>query len=485
MGTEVDFICRDHKGHLGAVITARGYAIHWLPAPPSEPAPNSGDDYAAWLGVPWATDAAETIAALATLEPDWVVVDHYGLDARWEELVGGATGRILVLDDLANRPHHCHLLLDQGIQGSEDRYAALTQNDCRTLLGPDYALLASDYAALHRVARRRRGLVRRVLVYFGGSDPDDLTGRALRAIVSVADGLAIDVVVGGSYTHGEGLAAFASGYEGVTIHHSLPSLAPLMMEADLAIGSAGTTSWERICLRLPALVLVMADNQLPNARLLDEVGVIRWIGDTSASQSALAAAIAPCLTGSSDELWPKIDRLEVDGLGAARVAAVMLAGPDMPLKARRAVPSDERLLLDWANDPDTRRNAFSQQRITPEGHHMWFAARLADPSNCLMAIVESGLGAAVGQVRFDRVGQDWTISYVVAPPFRGRGLGRRILELAMPMATEAAPSAGFIALVKPENAASKRIFQRLGFALVSEDAGTLKLWLNRSMQTPQ
>lgn len=486
MEAEVSYVCRAHERHFGAIIAARGYDVHWLAAPPQQPTLRDSANYAAWLGVPWQQDAAETLAALEQQGADWLVVDHYGLDASWETSVKPAVGNLLVLDDLANRKHDCAILLDQGIQDTADHYEGLVEADCLKLLGPEYALLSASYADLHAVAHARQGMVEHVLIYFGGSDPADLTGRALRAVLKSNPALRqVDVVVGASYAHGLRLTEISAPYPNVAIHQNLPSLAPLMLAADLAIGGAGTTSWERLCLRLPALVVAMADNQLPNARLLNQAGVVKWIGDLASSESALKARIAPYLTGRSEDLWPRLDIVPVDGRGAARVATAVLAGPDMALCLRRATVEDEILLLEWANDPETRRNAFSSGQIAVEEHRAWFARRLADPSTCLMIFVESPSGIAVGHVRFDRTGEDWIISYMLGPQFRRRGLGRRILELALEEAAREVPSGGYVALVKVDNQASLRIFEQLGFAQVETDGVALKLRLNRSKQAPQ
>ena len=104
----------------------------------------------------------------------WIVVDHYGLDARWESQiieglsVSGGSPRLLVLDDLADRTHQADLLLDQNFFGEVThlRYQNLVPWHCRQLLGPHYALLGPEYAQLHPLVPPRTKL-QRVLVFFG------------------------------------------------------------------------------------------------------------------------------------------------------------------------------------------------------------------------------------------------------------------------------------------------------------------------------
>lgn len=91
------------------------------------------------LDVSQETDAAETIEALRGERLDWLVVDHYGLDATWERMLRPHVGKVLVIDDLANRPHDCDALLDQSysLEG-EARYQGQVSPECRCLIGPRY-----------------------------------------------------------------------------------------------------------------------------------------------------------------------------------------------------------------------------------------------------------------------------------------------------------------------------------------------------------
>jgi len=90
-----------------------------------------------------AADCLQSLAQAGIRCASWLVVDQYGLDAIWESqllasLAGAAPPRLLVIDDLADRPHQANLLLDQNFfaEPSEPRYAVLVLEHCRPLLGP-------------------------------------------------------------------------------------------------------------------------------------------------------------------------------------------------------------------------------------------------------------------------------------------------------------------------------------------------------------
>src|SRR5215208_479661 len=180
-GGQPVFVCREHSGNLIDALRERALPVAVLPAPPN-PAEVTQEDYADWLGVPASTDADETIGVLGDIRPDWLVVDHYSLGIDWEQRLRPHVARLLVIDDIA-RPHDCDALLDQNYSDEgERRYAGLIPSACPLLAGPRYALLVPVYAR-HRGARAAPdGSVGRVLVYFGGVDPSNLSGQALTAL---------------------------------------------------------------------------------------------------------------------------------------------------------------------------------------------------------------------------------------------------------------------------------------------------------------
>ncbi len=187
-GAQILFICREHEGDLCNHIEEQGFAVHHLSSPREDFISEYAPAHAAWLGATWQEDADATVAAITSLQikPDWLIVDHYGIDQRWEDVLRPLVDRIMVIDDLADRHHDCDLLLDQNlILDMESRYGDLVPDDCTLLLGPDYALLQPIYAELHDRIPPREGSIRRILISFGGADSNNLTGRALEAFISL------------------------------------------------------------------------------------------------------------------------------------------------------------------------------------------------------------------------------------------------------------------------------------------------------------
>jgi len=299
-GALVSFICRDLPGNLCSLVENKGYTVHRLPYSglPAEDKPKQDID-ARLGGVSPAADADQTMAVLERAGgADWLIVDHYALDSRWESKMRRYVKGIMVVDDLADRPHDCDLLLDQNLyKNMKTRYDGLVPARCRKLLGPGYALLRPEFREARKNLRRRDGEVRRILVFFGGTDPGNETAKALEAIRLLGrPDIAVDVVVGGQNPHRAEIKRICSGTPAANFHCQAENMADLMSGADLAVGAGGTATWERCFLGLPAIVVVVAQNQQETVDAANSAGVLFHLGwSWEVSPEKLRDAIAGAL----------------------------------------------------------------------------------------------------------------------------------------------------------------------------------------------
>jgi UDP-2,4-diacetamido-2,4,6-trideoxy-beta-L-altropyranose hydrolase len=241
----------------------------------------------------WEADAQQVMQSLNTQTTDWLVVDHYGIDSRWETLLRNSTDRIAVIDDLANRPHDCDAIIDQNYRlDFANRYDQLVPDGCIKLLGPRYLLLRPEFAKARQNLKRDFSAVRRILVNFGGTDEPNMSLRALQAIQSLnLAGLLVDVVIGQTNPHKAALQLAIKQMPGVTLHVQTDRMAELVCAADLAIGASGSSTWERCSLGLPTLALVLADNQREAAGELGAAGIIVNLGESNITTQQLAAEV--------------------------------------------------------------------------------------------------------------------------------------------------------------------------------------------------
>lgn len=334
-GAQCHFISRAHPGHLMEVIRQQGYEVNCLVVPvqqaktaintiartvqdaqkykPDEPA------HAAWLGSTWQADSEETSTALASLKPDWLIVDHYALDQRWEEALAAYCHQLMVIDDLADRPHHCDMLLDQNLGRQPQDYAGLVPTRCQVLTGPDYALLRPEFAALRSYSLQRRQAkpaLRHLLITMGGVDQPNATGQVLQALKTceLSAECRITVVMGLTAPWLKNVQELAEQMPWpTTVLVNVNDMAQRMADSDLAISAAGSTSWERCCLGLPTLMVVLADNQRGIACALDRAGAAMTLELINHKQ------FSEQLTGAILRLVDIQDALCKLGLAAAKV----------------------------------------------------------------------------------------------------------------------------------------------------------------------
>ncbi|KTD24312.1 putative polysaccharide biosynthesis protein [Legionella lansingensis] len=467
-GAEVLFLSRQHPGHMIDRIEDGEYQVHRLSIPITK-SKLDRNEYSAWLGVTQEEDAAETLASLDGQGYDWLVVDHYGLDITWEKMIRPAVGRIMAIDDLANRDHDCDLLLDQNYFRDlvQRRYKGRVPDSCQCLLGPYNALLQPEYAQLRAILPPCDGQVRRVLVFFGSGDATGQTSKVLKAL-SQADlqHLVVDVVIGPNHPEPDEIIQQATVRPGTTVYRNLPTLAGLLARADLVIGAGGATTWERMCLGKPSVVTSVADNQKAFTQMLavdgyqvslsDELPITPVDWQQAIAQLLKEPAALIRLSRMASQL--------VDGLGCKRIARILLGHPTLNIYMRRVSHVDEALLLKWANDPEVRMQSFSQEAIGEEAHARWFASKLADP-NSLMLIGEDEAGLPLGLVRFDldKKQEEALVSISIDQTLRGIGLAGKLLQNALDYWRAIRPAIKFVAEVRDENRRSQRLFMRLQF----------------------
>jgi len=282
-GALCHFICRKHVGNLIDQIRERGYQVSVLPLDHDDivlasPSSVAQLRYAPWLGVDWTVDAAQTKVAIGAMPVDWLVVDHYAIDQNWERIVRPLCRKLMVIDDLADRPHDCDLLLDQNLGRKVDDYSHLTSDACTIFAGPSYALIRNEFWQRRHTERIRNKSVKNLLVFFGGIDVDNYTSRALK-ILSDKEfrGMDVDVVIGAQHLFAEQIKSICKKFK-FQCHVQTKHMAELMQKADLYIGAGGGAILERILMKLPSVAIAVADNQIEPLKFLGQTGSSIYLG---------------------------------------------------------------------------------------------------------------------------------------------------------------------------------------------------------------
>jgi UDP-2,4-diacetamido-2,4,6-trideoxy-beta-L-altropyranose hydrolase len=413
-------------------------------------------------------DSIDLIDGLEGETYDLAVIDHYGLEADYERSIGDAGARVVVFDDLADRAHHCSILVDPTPVPREQNYRARTGNTARLLLGPAYAMIADAWlsrrpAALARLASATK--VERVFVSMGGTDPTNATGRVLNALTRAKLDVHIDAVLGAQSPYRDDVLRLQN--ERLAIHVAHPDNAALAAKADLAIGAAGTSSFERAVLGLPSIMIPLSENQRDLAATFAEAQAAEVLQHQVLDTPPALVEHFLDLALDTEKRRRMSQRAAAltDGRGRLRLLAA-IAGECQSRSAevvtlRLAESEDENWLLELQRQKATRQFARNPAVPSASEHAMWFAEVLEDPARFLTIIIADG--TPCGMLRLDRLAGPkpvFEISVAVDVRWRRTGVGRAALLLARQLA----PGADLIATVKPENAPSLALFAAAGYS---------------------
>lgn len=275
-------------------------------------------------------DCRATLGCLERLGCDRVVVDGYHFDSGFQSALCDAHS-VLWIDDMAHAPpYRARWILNQNLHAQAQLYGD-RHDDCTLLLGPRFALLRQEFLRWRHHVRTTPSHGRRILVTLGGGDADNLTGMVVSGLRQLRrEGLILEakVVIGGLNPHRQTLAAQLDNDAGFELLYDVDDMAPLMAWADLAVTAAGSTAWELAMMGLPALVGVLADNQVEVAEQLDHRGTARYLGwYRDLTPERIADAVADWMHDAAlRSAAAHAGRRLVDGRGVERVLDTMF-GP--------------------------------------------------------------------------------------------------------------------------------------------------------------
>ncbi len=479
-GAECHFICREHPGHLNALITERGHTVYSLPYieqhKQREHSKAEELAHASWLGATQEQDLQACIPIFKSLQPDWLVVDHYAIDEQWEKALRPYCKQLMVIDDLADRQHACDLLLDQTFGRSSEDYLPLVPQDCQMLCGAHYALLRPEFAQWrdYSLKRRAQGQLEHLLINLGGVDKDNITTEILQTLANTAlpDNCRITVVMGATAPWVERVQQQAALMPWPTeVKVGVNNMAELMANSDLAIGAAGATSWERCCLGLPTIQLVIAENQRVGAYKLAKSGLVKSIkcpleiNDTiSRISSDLAQLSKSCAQIS-------------DGLGVNRVVAYIdekrpLIDCTSNVIKFKGLFLEPVLLRDveqircWRNKDRILNTTVSKKKITKKDQITWFMQ--LNKKDIYLKVIYKNTFIGVVSLKFDIVNNCYDPGVFIGDDeFKSTGIGFAAAFLITYYAFLCLDLAFLEARILKENKPAVRLNIALGYKFIT------------------
>ena len=482
-GHRVSFVCRPQVGDLIAFIENKGFCVYQLASPKTELTPATSADYVAWLQVPWQQDAQYFLSAVDTAE--LVIVDHYALNANWQQRIQQALHcKIMVIDDLV-RSHHADLILDQTLLRRSNEYQR-TYDDTKVLTGCEFALLNPGFSYYRQqiLTDNKLSIRPKLLLSMGGIDQPNATLSVLIALATepVLTRPLVTVLLGPRGPHYQQVQAFCQRHSDWISHLDfVDNMAEIMLQHQVAIGAPGTTAWERACLGLPSIIIPLAENQQTISRNL----------------VAVDAAYKVELDDINEQLMLTYQRLLqnwsalrennlklCDGLGLNRVllaiehldSTVHLdssahVDDTLCLQLRRAVLTDIKQVFDWQCHPNTRLYALNKQVPSWSEHQTWMVNKLNQQQDYFYIITipdtfsasshkQVRHGISVGVVRLDRMSTaEYLLSIFIDPAYYGQGIAKRALAYL----DELHPHITIHAKVLMVNTASQQLFTQANY----------------------
>jgi len=266
--TQCYFIMKAHQGDFTEQIISGGFEVEVLPLE-FKPDYYSGD-YKHWVGGNILNDAKSTLDYLnknGFTFNDWLIIDHYGIDIKFEDFIANIGFKVGVIDDLVNRKHSCRFLIDQTCGRKELEYKALVDRDTIVMTGQDYCMLRPEFLKLRGSSlskRRKFTAIKSLFINFGSTDPTNVTSKVIDTISKASKLFDYNIVVavGSNTLHLDLVKSSVASFSGeITLIIDAQNMSELMLEADVAIGAAGATTWERCALGLPTVIIQTAANQ--------------------------------------------------------------------------------------------------------------------------------------------------------------------------------------------------------------------------------
>lgn len=325
-GESCRFLCKNLEGNLIQFIKKSGYDVDVIE--PERNFQNNEFYHSSWLQSTQEYDAKQCLRVIQENDRNnnIVIVDHYALSQSWENIIRSVSHKMIAIDDLADRKHHVELLIDSGLSRNHKDYDGLVNETCQLLIGVKFVPLRPEFTYFHKLATKIRNPndIKKILINLGGVDKDNLTSKILQILENDYNkkDVIFDVILGATSPWIESIQKMTKNMKNkINIHVGVSNIHEFMLNADIAIGAAGSTSWERCCLGLPTVLICIAQNQIQLANDLDQLGVAKMLKSENLEEG-LILKIQELSNMQLLEMSQRCLQL-IDGQGASRILSAI------------------------------------------------------------------------------------------------------------------------------------------------------------------
>lgn len=393
---------------------------------------------------------------------DYLVVDNYALDHEWEETFMDMGIQVVVIDDLANRFHKCHSIIDFGLHRHESEYRDLCDENTAILTGEKYTLLDKAFREVkNQAAIKRQNLesIKNVYIGFGGTDPINLSVKCIKLLLRFNSIEKVIVTTSRFNIHLDEILNFSQDPR-VHIYVESEHISELLVEADLAIGSLGVSALERVCVGLPSICVLIADNQKENAHTLNTLG-LAIVCDKEDLDETIRKTLQDNFRKTLIDMSLKCLKF-IDGLGVDRVLNSAFSIKHK-VEFRVASLNDAHSLYQLQCEEGSRTYSRTPQVPSLDEHMKWYFQSINNPDRKIWMLDFND--DLVGYIRLDKTKFGNEVSILISNEYKNLGLA----SSALSQLKTKTQLPRIIAYVLPENRASIKLFEKAGFHSIGEN----------------
>lgn len=393
----------------------------------------------------------------------YMLVDHYGLSAIWEEIIRSIIKDVIAIDDLANRHHKSTYLIDSGFGRNKSDYKILCDDDTIFLLGEEYCLLREEFLIGRDKAMEIRSYtssIRSILVSFGGTDPKNHTLKVVDYLSKLKKDYEIHILTTSLNENIENLMSFSESNDGIYMHCDVKDIVSLLLKVDFAVGALGGASIERIFLGIPSLCVTTENNQTHNAGALSSLNVI-----TLSNENNIFNDLRKCLSDGFMNKWHEMSRScfkLYDGMGINRVAYSVF-GIKPKINLLLMSKSHCFQLFKWQCENGNRKYSRNESVPSLVEHQKWYEDSLKSADRTMWIIEFNNIYC--GYIRVDSIDDYLEISILMSKKLRRLGLAGAAIESIKSKFN----SINILASVHPDNKPSINLFLKAGFVKLTKD----------------
>ncbi|MDO9184290.1 MAG: UDP-2,4-diacetamido-2,4,6-trideoxy-beta-L-altropyranose hydrolase [Bacteriovorax sp.] len=251
-------------------------------------------------------------------------LDSYSHTINWEKNIFPHVTLFIVLDDLGNKKHYSHFIIDP-TYGRESTDYKSDYININALTGTKFAILPDEY----RVERQKINPDKlsdfsqfNIHVFFGGVDSNNLTLTFSKYLLELSSNIKLHIVTGPLYLEIKSIQKLIIDFPSRIIHsHNTNKMWETFGTCNLAVGAPGITTWERAALGIPSIYLDIIENQKDILIQLQAAGLCEYLGSAkSMSQEIFYAKIKPIISNTEKlNSIRKNSLLAVDANGVNRI----------------------------------------------------------------------------------------------------------------------------------------------------------------------